>query len=126
MRLGLPGSLLLSPDRVNWAAWDLLAFTMIVVAATFIDRVRREQRSRLRALHLGAELAIAQADALRWQLQPDLLIETLDEIERLTQIDPDRADALTMELGDSLRMVLQRVEVEDIRDRRIALMEAVS
>ena len=125
MGLGLPGSPLLSPDRVNWAAWDLLAFTMIVVAATFMDRVRLEQRSRLRALHLGAELAVAKADVLRWQLQPDFLIDTLDEIERLAMIDPDGADALTMQLGDSLRLVLQRVEVENIGDRSATLMEAV-
>ena len=109
LALGMPNTPLLSQGRVNWANWDLLAFTMIVVFTTLIERAKEHRLTELKATRLAAQLTLARIDVLKWQLRPNFLTETLNDIGRFSTTDADRSDELTTRLGDLMRLVLQQV-----------------
>ena len=71
-------------------------------AALFFFRARhRELRERRRTA-----LAEAQLDALRFQLRPHFLFNTLHTLLPLVDKDPDRARSMVVRLGDLLRFSL--------------------
>jgi two-component system LytT family sensor kinase len=104
-----------------WAVVGLLL--SLVYYRSFRDR-------ETRAAQLEATLASAQLDALRVQLRPHFLFNTLNSIAALIHIDPDAADEMLGRLSDLLRLTLERdgaAEVtldEELRtlDRYLAIM----
>jgi sensor histidine kinase YesM len=54
-----------------------------------------------------SQLARAQLDALKMQLQPHFLFNTLNAISALLHRDPEAADRMIARLGDFLRMTLE-------------------
>lgn len=61
----------------------------------------------MEAARLEARFAEAQNLALRMQLQPHFLFNTLHSISALIHADPDAADSMISRLGDFLRMTLE-------------------
>ncbi len=55
----------------------------------------------------ASQLAQAQLDALKMQLQPHFLFNTLNAISALLHKDPEAADRMIARLGDFLRMTLE-------------------
>jgi len=67
------------------------------------------------AAQLSAQLAHAQIDALRMQLNPHFLFNTLNSISSLMRTDVAAADIMLEQLGSLLRITLERGEVQFIR-----------
>jgi signal transduction histidine kinase len=82
-------------------------------------RIHRRLREReLEAAHLGARLAQAQNQALRMQLQPHFLFNTLNSISALIHSDPESADLMLSRLADLLRQTLESGAAQEVSLRQ--------
>jgi signal transduction histidine kinase len=88
------------------AAFDLLVYAALVGVSCFVNIYRRYREREVRASHLEALLSRAQLDALRNQLQPHFLFNTLNTISSLMHSDLAAADRVVSRLGDLLRLSL--------------------
>jgi hypothetical protein len=70
----------------------------------------REQR----AVQLEGKLAAAQLQLLKSQLQPHFLFNTLNAISALIQRDVEVADRMVAQLGDLLRLLLDRFGAQEV------------
>ena len=85
-----------------------LLFMWAVVAAFHGMRIYRKYKAReVETAQLEARFAEAQNLALRMQLQPHFLFNTLNSISALVHSNPDGADDMISRLGDFLRMTLE-------------------
>lgn len=87
----------------------LMCYGTILLVSNVIDYYERYQAGELRTLQLHAQLAQAQLQALRMQLQPHFLFNTLNSISALQLTDIEAANQMTARLGDFLRMTLDNV-----------------
>jgi two-component system LytT family sensor kinase len=71
--------------------------------AVYYARLREEE---FRTMKLSSQLAQAQLKALKMQLQPHFLFNTLHSISTLVYTDAGRADRMIVQLSDLLRMTL--------------------
>lgn len=98
-------------------ASNMLIETMFVwatIAAVHGIEFYRRYRDRESAAHrLAAELSRAQLDALRSQLHPHFLFNTLNAIATLIHTDPDAADSMITRLADLMRAALQYASGRD-------------
>lgn len=83
-----------------------LIYWVIVVVNNLLDYGNRVFVEEARSERLEKQLALAQLQALRMQLQPHFLFNTLNSISELLHEDQDRADRMIARLGDFLRMTL--------------------
>ena len=67
-----------------------------------------------RRVTLQRELATAELNALRAQLQPHFLFNTLNSISELMHVDVEAAEQMTASLSDLLRFSLDRQEAQEI------------
>lgn len=81
-----------------------LAIASIAHALYFYRRAQERER---RSLGLEAGLAKARLEALRMQLQPHFLFNSLNAIAELVHRDADTADAMLVALSDLLRLTLE-------------------
>lgn len=85
-----------------------LMFVWATIGAVHAIEFYRRYRDRESLAHqLGAELSKAQLEALRAQLHPHFLFNTLNAIATLVHTDPDAADTTITRLADLLRASLQ-------------------
>lgn len=75
---------------------------------------RRSQEREKHALELEAGLATARLEALRMQLQPHFLFNSLNAIAELVHQDPDAADAMLVALSSLLRLSLETSSEQEI------------
>ena len=68
---------------------------------------RRFREGELRTSRLQTQLTRAQLEALKMQLQPHFLFNTLHSISALVHHHPDAADRMIARLGDFLRLTLE-------------------
>jgi LytS/YehU family sensor histidine kinase len=103
-----------------------------VVAAvhgwTYYGRFRERERAAaalaVRASRLEAQLARAELDALKMQLHPHFLFNTLHSISALIHADPEGADLMVSRLSDFLRMVLDHAGAQELALRdELAFLE---
>ena len=87
-------------DMFGFMSFELPIFLMILTGAHAVLFYRRDQER-------AASLARARLDALRMQLQPHFLFNTLNTIGGLVYEDPQKADAILTALSDLLRMSLE-------------------
>jgi two-component system LytT family sensor kinase len=85
----------------------LLAYWGTVVVAHAIEYSRQAQAGRTRASELSAQLANAQLAALKMQIHPHFLFNTLNSISALLHKDVEVADRMIARLSDFLRMTLR-------------------
>jgi two-component system LytT family sensor kinase len=89
---------------------DLLFACLIVIAAHALLYYRRLRVSELEQSALKAQLVQAQLKALKMQLHPHFLFNTLHSISSLILEDPPKANAMIARLGDFLRLTLEHSE----------------
>ena len=93
---------------VGWAPFLLMAYASLVAvghALEYAERVRHEQAEKA---GLQTQLVEAQLGALRMQLQPHFLFNTLNGVAMLIRGgDPDRAVEMIALLGEVLRGLLR-------------------
>lgn len=83
--------------------------TVTAIAITQVTRARLRDEE-VRAAQLTSQLASAQLGALRMQLQPHFLFNTLHAITVLIREDPPLAIRTVTRLGDLLRLTLSRAD----------------
>lgn len=84
-------------------------------AANYYRELRERER---RALELESRLSQANLQALKAQLQPHFLFNTLNAIAALVHKDPNTADEMLGSLSELLRMTLDASEQHEVRLRR--------
>ena len=85
---------------------DLIIATLVVIAVHALLYYRRFRASQLEEASLRAQLAQAQLRALKMQLHPHFLFNTLHSISSLVLEDPPKANSMIARLGDFLRLTL--------------------
>jgi len=84
----------------------MLTYWAVVGVGHGIQYYRRYRERELKASQLEARLAEARLDALRTQLQPHFLFNTLHAISTLMHRDVEAAERMLARLSDLLRMTL--------------------
>ena len=97
---------------------DLFTYGAIVAVGTAIEYRRRVRDRELRGAQLESQLAGARLAALKAQLQPHFLFNTLHAIGVLVREDPAAATRMVALLGDLLRMTLARAGDQEVRLER--------
>lgn len=101
-----------------------VAIYLIVAAfAHVVGYYRRTQQRERQALALAAGLNRAKLDALRLQLQPHFLFNTLNAISTLVHRDANAADELIGDLSELLRISLRTSEHEVPLSRELELLD---
>src|SRR6266481_214390 len=89
---------------------DLIIALLIVIAAHALLYYQNFRASELAQSSLKAQLAQAQLRALKMQLHPHFLFNTLHSISSLVLEDPRKANSMIARLGDFLRLTVENSE----------------
>lgn len=84
----------------------LLTYWVVLVVLRGLESRRRLRDEQLRSALLASQLAQSQLQALRMQLQPHFLFNTLNAISALALADPLQARLMIARLSDFLRLTL--------------------
>ena len=93
---------------------QLILFSAIVVVLTYAEERRAARDRELRFETLERQLARAQLDALRVQLQPHFLFNALNAISAVVYEDPRIADRMIGRLSEFLRSVLRSDSAQEV------------
>ena len=111
--------------------FGLAIYLIVLSAAHALGYYRRAKERDLHAAELTAHLNRAKLDALRLQLQPHFLFNTLNAIATLVHRDAAAADELIGDLSDLLRLSLLTTDNEvplarelELLDRYLAIEQA--
>ena len=85
----------------------VLTYWIVLVVLRGLESMRRLRNERLRRAELEAQLAQSQLQALRTQIQPHFLFNTLNAISALALAEPLQARKMIARLSDLLRLTLQ-------------------
>jgi len=96
------------------ALLDLLAYGAIIGLTHSVHFYRRFRERERSALVLESSLANARLSALRAQLHPHFLFNSLNAIVALLRRDPRLAEATLMSLSDLLRLALNQAEKQEV------------
>jgi two-component system, LytTR family, sensor kinase len=102
------------------AGLDILLYCSVVGVCQSIINFRWSQQRERRAAELEARLARSQLQALRMQINPHFLFNTLNAISTLIHVNPKAADEMIADLSELLRRSLDTVEVQEITLEREA------
>src|SRR2546423_1146038 len=94
--------------------YGAMIYWLILLVSYALDYQRRVRESEVRATRLRAQLAQAQLDALKMQLQPHFLFNTLHSISALVHKNPNAADKMIARLGDFLRQTLENAGTQEV------------
>jgi two-component system, LytTR family, sensor kinase len=86
---------------------DLIIASLIVIAVHALLYYQNFRASELAQSSLKTQLAQAQLRALKMQLHPHFLFNTLHSISSLVLEDPAKANSMIARLGDFLRLTLE-------------------
>jgi LytS/YehU family sensor histidine kinase len=117
-----------------FAMIDPLLISLLVVCGRILASYERTRQLELRESHLEAQLTRAQLDALRLEIQPHFLFNTLNSLAALIRANDnpaalsmllslsemmrdtlDRADRQTAPLGRELDLIRKYVELQRVR-----------
>jgi two-component system, LytTR family, sensor kinase len=89
---------------------DLIIALLIVIAVHALLYYQNFRASELARSSLKTQLAQAQLRALKMQLHPHFLFNTLHSISSLVLEDPPKANSMIARLGDFLRLTVENSE----------------
>ena len=89
---------------------DLIIALLIVIAVHALLYYQNFRASELAQSSLKTQLAKAQLRALKMQLHPHFLFNTLHSISSLVLEDPPKANSMIARLGDFLRLTVENSE----------------
>jgi hypothetical protein len=92
----------------------LLIYWLLLVVLRGMVSQRSLKDERLRNSQLEAQLAQSQLQALRMQLQPHFLFNTLNAISALALADPPQARLMIARLSDFLRLTLEERHAQQV------------
>jgi len=94
--------------------WDVFTYWAIVGFGLSIDFYHSYQERKVKAIQLEAKLVQAQLQALKMQMHPHFLFNTLNSISVLMNTDIAGARNMISRLGDFLRLTLQSSGTQEI------------
>ncbi|HEY0077215.1 MAG TPA: histidine kinase [Pyrinomonadaceae bacterium] len=97
---------------------DIGIYGLIVLASHSFNYYRRYREGELRTSQLQTQLARAELQALKMQLQPHFLFNTLHSISALLYKDTEAADKMIARLGDFLRLTLENSGTQEVTLRQ--------
>ena len=97
---------------------DAFIYAAVLGVATTLGYHRRLRERELGAAQLEAQLALAQVQALKMQVHPHFLFNTLHAVTVLIREDPAAATRIVTRLGDLLRLTLSRATTAQVSFRR--------
>jgi two-component sensor histidine kinase len=103
--------------------FGLAIYLIVMSAAHALGYYRRVKERDVQAVELVANLNRAKLDALRLQLQPHFLFNTLNAISTLVHRDANAADELIGDLSDLLRLSLLTTDHEVPLARELELLD---
>jgi sensor histidine kinase YesM len=83
-----------------------MVYFIVLIGCHALDWQKRLQQEEKKTLQLETQLATAQLQALKMQLQPHFLFNTLQSISELMHQDVGLADEMMVRLADFLRLTL--------------------
>ena len=104
------------PEAVflHFLSWRFIVYFQIIVVCYAFDFARRGKEQEIKSSHLKARIAELQLQALKTQLRPAFLFDTLNSLSRLIQKDVEEADSTIALVGDFLRMTLENSRAKEI------------
>jgi len=102
------------PHVVSRALMDFQRYWYIVFVTQAILYYRKYRERDIQSSQLEAQLAQAQLEALKIQLEPHFLFNTLNSIASLARNDGIAAENMTLQLADLLRFSLDAVGVHEV------------
>jgi signal transduction histidine kinase len=96
------------------AAVDILVYWSLFGVCQGLSNFRRSQERERRAAELEARLTRAKLQALRMQINPHFLFNTLNAVSTLVYVDPKAADEMIGDLSELLRRCFDDVEEQEI------------
>jgi LytS/YehU family sensor histidine kinase len=107
---------LVGRSLLGWFPISAMVYAAIVSGGHWLSLVRQERERERRTAALEAQLARAHLQALRMQLHPHFLFNTLNTIATLVrEQERDAAVRLLAQLGDVLRQVLRSASNHEVR-----------
>jgi len=94
--------------------FNLQWYAVIVGIGHALDYYRKYRNRELRASQLETQLARAELQALKMQIQPHFLFNTLNTISELIHEDPEAADRMISRLGDLLRLSMDLTGSQEV------------
>lgn len=101
-------------QTLSYFDYGIQIYWMILLLDYVLDYYLRYRERELRASELETQLAHAQLNALRMQLQPHFLFNTLNAISVLIKTNPEAARTTVHRLSDLLRSTLENVTTQEI------------
>lgn len=114
---GDPAQTFLRAFRIQMIAGfhaEILTYWMVIGLSQGIDYYRKYRERELRASQLETRLAQAQLEALRMQLHPHFLFNTLNSISVLMSEDVSAARRMLTRLSELLRASLANVGTQEV------------
>jgi signal transduction histidine kinase len=89
-------------------------YLLLVAGAYMLENLSRLRDREVQAAQLGERLAQARLEALKMQIQPHFLFNTLHTISELIHEDPDAAERMITRLGDLLRLTVDNAQAHEV------------
>jgi two-component system, LytTR family, sensor kinase len=106
------------------AFMDLQRYWYIVLITQAISYYAKYRERELQSSQLEAQLALAQLEVLKIQLEPHFLFNTLNSIAALARYDGEAAENMTLQLADLLRFSLDAMGVHEVPlSRELTLLQ---
>ncbi|HEU4451790.1 MAG TPA: histidine kinase [Longimicrobium sp.] len=99
---------------LNWSGVYFQAVAVLMGAGYALLHVLREQERRLGVARLEAEVAQARFRALKGQLRPRFLFDTLAAVRGRVRTDRPAAERLLAQLGEMLRLTFRTVDADEV------------
>ena len=92
----------------------VVAYSAVAAVASALGYQRRLRDEAVRVAQLQRDLSEAQVQAIKMQVQPHFLFNTLHAVNVLIEKDPIAATRMVSRLGDLLRHTLNRAAVAEV------------
>lgn len=121
----VPAFLARVPGQMAAGSFDgLVTFGLLLGLFHLFDYYRKYRERELRASQLEGQLAQARLTALKMQLHPHFLFNTLHSISALVSEDPEAAERMIARLSELLRLALDNAGAQEVPlEQELAFLE---
>ena len=105
-------------DLISDFLLALVVFGLVFTFGQALNYYKQYRENELKASRLAAQLAQSQLQALKMQIHPHFLFNTLNAISSLQLEDAKASQKMTARLGDFLRLTLENVGTQQVTLKR--------